>query len=107
MKTTINNASQFRDEFAACGRKDQFSYEALGLLFDYLEDIDPNMELDVVSICCDYYETQPETIAQDYSINIEGLDDGEILDIVTEYLQENTSIVGTTSTGAIVYASNF
>ena len=103
MKQTIDTASQFRTAFYQQGRGDQFSYEALGLLFDYLEELDPDAELDVVAICCEYYENTPETIAQDYSINIEGLEETEIIHIVTEYLQENTFIVGTTDTGSIVY----
>ena len=35
------NVSDFRDAFKACGRADQFSYEGLGALFDYLEDAAP------------------------------------------------------------------
>lgn len=102
MKITIN-VSQFRDEFRRAGRADQFSYEALGLIFDYFEDIDPDFELDVIGICCEYSENMPEEIAKSYRIDIEGMDDGEILDAVTEYLEHNTSICGTTDSGAIVY----
>jgi hypothetical protein len=103
MKTTISSASQFREAFYSAGRKDQFSYEALGLLFDYLEEADPDMELDVVGICCDYSEDMPESIAENYSIDVDGLNDGEILDTVTDYLEEKTTVVGTTSAGAIIY----
>jgi hypothetical protein len=103
MKTTISSASQFRQAFYAAGRGEQFSYEALGLLFDYLEECDPEMELDVIGICCDYSEDMPESIAENYSIDVEGLNDGEILDSVTDYLEEKTTVVGTTSTGAIIY----
>ena len=37
MYQTIDTVSSFRDEFRACGRADQFSYEALGILFEVLE----------------------------------------------------------------------
>ena len=104
MKTTISSASQFRQAFYASGRGEQFSYEALGLLFDYLEEADPDMELDVIGICCDYSEDMPESIAENYSIDVDGLNDGEILDSVTAYLEENTIVVGTTSAGAIIYS---
>ena len=68
MKLTIENASQFRDEFRQCGRADQFSYEALGLLFDYFEEIDPDYELDVIAICCEYSEgTAWDELASDKS----------------------------------------
>lgn len=100
---TIDNASQFRDEFYRCGRGNQFSYEALGLLFDYLNDCGSDVELDVVGVCCEFSEDTPEAIADNYSIDTEGLDEGEIKDAVLSYLEDNTSVVGETSSGAFVY----
>jgi hypothetical protein len=104
MNITINHASQFRDQFAAHGRGDQFSYEALGLLFDYLEEVAPEYELDVIALCCEYSEEMPSEIAVSYGIEVDSEDDGEILDAVMAYLDDNTSVVGVTSSGAIVYA---
>jgi len=106
MKLTIDTAGQFRDQFAQCGRKDQFSYEALGLLFDYFEDVDPDMELDVIAICCDYSEESPEEIARNYSIDLSdcGGDYYEISAVVKAYLEENTQLIGETATG-FVYAN--
>lgn len=103
MKQTVDN-SIFRSAFHDMGRGDQFSYEALDLLFDYFEEIDEDMELDVIAICCDFAESSAEEIAQDYSIDIEGLDEDEIIETVREYLEDNTSIVGETSSG-FVYQS--
>ena len=100
---TIENASQFRDQFHRCGRGGQFSYEALGLLFDYLNDCGSDVELDVIAICCEFSEDTPESIADNYSIDVEGLDEGEIKDAVLSYLEDNTSVVGQTSSGAFVY----
>lgn len=100
---TIDTASQFRDQFHRCGRADQFSYEALGLLFDYLNDCGSDVELDVVGVCCEFSEDTPESIASNYDIDTEGFDDGEIKDAVLSYLEHNTSIVGETSSGAFVY----
>jgi hypothetical protein len=95
MHITIDNASQFRDEFNRAGRKDQFSYEGLGLLFDYLEEIDPDYDLDVVALCCDFAENMPEAIADMYDIK------GDIID----FLCDHTTVAGVTSSGAVVYAS--
>ena len=106
MKQTIYNASQFRDAFHRAGRSDQFSHEALELLFDYFEELDPEMELDVVAICCDYAENSPEQIIEDYGIEYDE-NEPEDMDAAMAYLEANTSIVGVTSTGAIVYACNF
>ena len=59
------NVSDFRAAFHSMGRKDQFSYEGLGALFDYLEEFDGgSYELDVIALCCDYSEDSPEDIAE-------------------------------------------
>lgn len=52
---TLNN---FRDEFTACNRADQFSYEGLDALYELLEDFSQDMpiELDVIALCCDFTE---------------------------------------------------
>lgn len=98
MKLAIENASQFRDEFRQCGRADQFSYEALGLLFDYFEEIDPDYDLDVIAICCEYSEESDEQLIESY-----GLNEDADRDVVLAYLNDRTSVVGVTPSG-IVYA---
>ena len=100
---TIDNASQLREQFHRAGRADQFSYEAQGLLFDYLNDCGSDVELDVVAICCEFAEDYPEAIADNYSIDIAGLNEAEIETAVRGYLEDNTSVVGETSSGAFVY----
>ena len=105
MKLSIDTAGQFRDQFARCGRKDQFSYEALGLLFDYREEIDPDMELDVIAICCDYSEEYWESIAKNYVIDLEGCEtDQDKIEAVRDYLQDEGALIGETPTG-FVYSS--
>lgn len=105
MKLTIENASQFRDEFRQCGRADQFSYEALGLLFDYLEDVDNDYDLDVISLCCMYAEENPEGIAKNYGFDLEGCEtEADIAAAVRAYLENETFVIGVTSSGSIVYA---
>ena len=80
MHITINK-SQFRDEFARMGRANQFSYDALGLLFGYIEEVSPDAELDVIAICCEYSEDTAEAVAESYGIKTEdGKNDAEILD---------------------------
>ena len=106
MYTSINNASQFRNKFKAHDRADQFSYDALGLLFDYLEEID-YQELDVVALCCEFSEEPVRAVAESYNVDIEGMSDTEAFDAVMEYLNDNTSVVGVTDAGDIVYCSEF
>lgn len=103
MHTVISHASQFRDAFHAVGRGTQFSYEALGLLFDYFEEMDDSQELDVVAICCEYNEDGFKDIADAYSVDIDGMTEEQIIHTVMEYLQDNTCVVGSTAS-SIIYA---
>jgi hypothetical protein len=106
MKLTIENASQFRDEFRQRGRADQFSYEALGLLFDYFEEIDPDYDLDVIAICCEYLENSVQQIADWYGLEFSSVEEGDTdgeRDHVLAYLEEHTFVIGVTPSG-IVYA---
>jgi hypothetical protein len=105
--STIQNASQFRDEFHRCGRGSQFSYDGLEILFDHLEqlseDTGENIEMDVVAICCDYAEDSPEKIAEYYEVPVEGLDESDLAEQVRNFLEEAGEYVGTTDHGLIVY----
>lgn len=105
MKTTVSRYD-FERAFVDAGRKDQFSYEALGLLFDYLEEYEEStgqeIELDVIALCCEYYEDSAKSIADNYSIAYdENVYEDELREIVREYLEENTQLVGETATGFI------
>ena len=98
MKTTVN-LSAFRDAFRTYGRNDNFSYQGLELLFDYLEqlesDIGEELELDVIALCCEYAESDLDTIAQEYSIDLSQCEEElDKIEAVEEYLNENTSVVG-------------
>ena len=61
MKQTINEY-QFRDAFLQSDTyKNNFSYDGLTALFDYLEEVESctaEMELDVVAICCEFQEME-------------------------------------------------
>lgn len=109
MKTTISNVYQFRDAFHNAGRASQFSYEGLDVLFNYLEEVDSEYELDVVALCCDYSEDSVADIARDYLIDLTDIDstDDDYADqcqaLVIDYLTDNGSVVGITPSGLIVY----
>ena len=101
MRQTINK-SQFRDAFSDMGRGDQFSYDALGLLYDYLEEVDEDFELDVIAICCDFSEDSIEDIAGNYSIELSVDDDDDLnKQVVLEYLSDHTLVVGETKDGIL------
>jgi hypothetical protein len=101
------NEYQFRDAFKSMGRDNQFSYGALNLLFNYFEEREEGgtpVELDVISICCDFAESTYEEIASDYSI--EDLEDLSIEDknqTIEDFLNDNTILLGITSESKLVY----
>lgn len=101
---------EFREAFRRMNRQDQFSYEGLEVLFDYLDnlsdDIGEPIELDVIALCCEYYESSIEELIENYDIDVsdaEG-DEDEIKSIVEEYLQYNTIVCGEVD-GGFVYAA--
>lgn len=107
MKTTVNFYT-FRDAFKAI-RPDNFTHEGLSVLWDYLEECEQDcgeeFELDVVALCCDFYEDSANNIASDYRIDVEGLDADEITEAVREYLEDEGVLIGEVE-GGFVYRSH-
>lgn len=59
----------FRDAFRKMERDEQFSYDGLKAIYDYCEETDPTIELDVIAICCDFTEYKNfEELQGDYEI---------------------------------------
>ncbi len=71
----------FRRAFADYNRADQFSYEGLGALFDWLDELSADTgtpyELDVIGLCCEFTEYSDfSEIYDNYSnTNIENIED--------------------------------
>lgn len=110
MKQTIN-FSAFVDAFHKCGRYDQFGYNALRVLFDYLEEVEQDtgeeIELDVIALCCDYNADSWQDIATSYNIDTSVCeDDATRMSTVIEWLNENTVVCGTYY-DSIIYCSAF
>lgn len=108
------NLNNFRDAFTNRGRGEQFSYEGLEVLFDYLESLEEGggtpYELDVIAICCDFTEEAPLNIASKYNFDVGQFDDVDeeeydevIMQYVIEQLSENNMCLGESSDGLIVY----
>jgi hypothetical protein len=87
------NVYDFRDEFKAMGRANQFSYDGLQALFEMLEEIAPEYELDVIALCCDYTESTIEDIANNYCISEQS---------VLAHLSENTFFIELNN-GSVLY----
>jgi division protein CdvB (Snf7/Vps24/ESCRT-III family) len=105
MKTTVSNYD-FVEAFRQCDRLDNFSFEALDLLFAYFEEYEEStgaeIELDVIAICCDYVEDSVEGIADSYGLELpEDEDEDEHREAVKAYLEDHTQIVGETASGFV------
>ncbi len=97
MKTTID-FYQFREAFRTMDRMENFSREGQEALFDwceqYEEETGQEMELDVVALCCDFYEMEWRDIASNYRIELDPEDDDDAQkEAVLEYLNDNTMVV--------------
>jgi hypothetical protein len=105
MKTTIS-LYDFERAFVDAGRKDQFTYEGKKILFEYLEELEENtgqeIELDVIALCCDYYEDTWQNIADNYGIEYENDTDG--FDAVREYLTDQGAYCGESEQGFVYSA---
>lgn len=80
MIQTINEY-QFADAFKRI-RPDNFSYDGLKALYDYLEDYEDStgnpIELDVIAICCEYNEYDSlKEFQEEYSEDYESIEDIE------------------------------
>jgi hypothetical protein len=105
MKQTIH-LHDFREAFRQI-RPDNFSYEGLEMLFGYLESCEDDgcgeFELDVIAFCCDFSESDALTIANDYSIDTQGMDGDEITEAAREHLEDEGALVGEPFEGSFVY----
>ena len=86
MKITINEY-QFEQAFKNAGRGNQFSYEALKALFEYLQSYEDDggeeIELDVIALCCEFTEYEDiEDFQSTYGTEYETLEDIEYQTIV-------------------------
>ena len=73
IKQTVTE-SDFRDAFQAI-RPDNFTYEGLGALYEYLEELSEDtgedIELDVIAICCDYTEYSEDEAREEFDIDVD------------------------------------
>ena len=107
MKQTIN-LHDFRNAFKQAGRENQFSYEGLEVLYNYLtqfeDDTGQELELDIIALCCEFAESSPKQISNDYNIALYGWEnEEELANEVLEVLYDHTSVAGVCPNGDIVF----
>lgn len=108
MKITVTE-SMFCEQFKRV-RPDQFSRKALEALFEYYElserENGEELELDVVSVCCDWteYDSALEA-AESYGFEADESED-ERADMserdALEFLQDNTTVLDLGTNGVVV-----
>jgi len=70
--------NRFRDLFKEYNRENQFSFEGLEVLYNYLEDLE-NFEVDIIGLCCDFCEYN----------NIEDFFNESLEDRKNEFIEDN------------------
>lgn len=105
MRITQHNISfeQFNEEFNKAGRGNQFSYVALHVLYDYINETEPEdgYELDVIELCTDYSEYDTlEDVKNDYN-DIKTIKDLEEYTTVIPYTYH---LDGKETTGYLIQA---
>jgi hypothetical protein len=107
MKQTLT-LYDFEHAFEDMGRKDQFSYDGLRVLFDFFEQFDADCgtdtEIDVIAICCEFSEATAEEVAENYGYNLSGMSEEEGEEFIKEQLEYYTTLCGETSDCRFVYA---
>ena len=85
MKKTIK-LYDFQREFEEMDRKDNFSYEGLEALYNWLDEVmGDDFELDVIALCCEFTEYEN---MRDFWKNY---DEGDYPDIET--IEEHTNVI--------------
>jgi len=71
MKQTVDY-HDFVRAFEYAGRENNFSREGLGILFDWIEQLDADTgqdtELDVIALCCDFCEMSLQELIDAYDL---------------------------------------
>ena len=98
MKTTVN-FNDFVDGFQKIGRGNQFSFNALELLYNYLESVEKEtgteMEFDPIAICCSFSEYTVSDFNNDFRTKFETLDQ------IGKYISDYTEIIGKTKNSIV------
>jgi hypothetical protein len=88
MKQTVN-LYDFREAFKRMGRNDSFTYEGLEVMFDFLEELDENLELDPIMFCGWFAEYENLAELQE---NYDGIE-------TMEAIEERTTVLPIGKTG--------
>lgn len=88
--------------FTEMNRESNFSEEGRIALFELLEEVNPDSELDVISICCDFAEfSNLNELKEEYSHFLDG-EEFEDDDEVLEFFRDETVVLELSNGGIII-----
>jgi len=89
MKMTLNK-DQFRFQMNQI-RPNNFSYEGQNVLFDYLDEIDSELEFDAIAICCDFSQCSLDEFIDAFSdVDADkSMDNDEKMVAIKDYIESN------------------
>jgi hypothetical protein len=77
--TEICDGNDLQNEFRKYDRHNSFTSEGFNALFDLLNDLGEDYELDVIGVCCDFSQDDLESVLKNYSLgSFEELQDNTI-----------------------------
>ena len=91
----------FVNSFEQANRSSNFTVAGRKALFEMLEELNPEMELDPIAICCDFTEyASLEEWKQDYSY--EPYDEDEDDEYALDYLRDQTLVLELANGGLVI-----
>lgn len=121
MKITVD-VYDMKERFVAMDR-DYYTFEGLESLLDYYDEIDENMELDCIAICCDCieygegaacsfddlineygYKYPVEEWLEDNALEENEFDNDLYIDSLVERLEDETTVLHVANGNYIVFA---
>ncbi len=111
MKQNVN-FSTFQTAFESI-RPDNFSYEGLSALYDYLiqyeDDMNEELELDVIALCCDFSQCSLKEFKESFTdVAIKSdMTDEEKQETISEFIEMYGSFYAFVEDGKEVIFQNF
>ena len=76
--------------------RDKFTIEAIEAILDYYDEFDSSIEFDVIGICCDWTEYEPDDFIYQYGDEIDdlhNLTEKEQIRAIIEKLEDRTYLI--------------
>ena len=68
LNLALTDWSDLQEAFCAYGRSDQFTSDGFEALYDFLDELDSGTPIDVIEICCAFYEDTAADVLSNYDV---------------------------------------